>query len=178
MKKPVNCPILMLLAFFLTILASSCDEPSIGFPENDFPTDLGKPEGSTVTALDGEIIMEIPEGALDEPVRFSVNECLDNVPCEFVLKMIRIDPMVVFKEPVLVKLKYNGEHLNLGNNLSEGCSLTVCYWDCELDFLNRDNQKSTCCCLDTEEGVISFCITQTGVYAIRKVDLPPNGNPE
>lgn len=175
MKTMLKHPDILMMMLLCIIIFASCDGPYTGSAEPDFTDEIAKPTGSTVVALGGNVTLELPEGAIEDPVIFQVNECLDNVECPYVLKLIRIDPLMTFNKPVSVTINYAGELAN-GTEINEGCTLSICYWDTEECFFNRVGEHSTSCCVDADNNVIRFCITQTGVYAIKMIN--EGGTPE
>ncbi len=63
------------------------------------------PEGDSFHALNGNVSMEIPEGALDEKGRFVIKKGTEDSDNDFIIKSIKLEPKTVsFNIPVRLRL--------------------------------------------------------------------------
>ena len=169
MKKSMKFPVIFALSSFCVFMLFSCIDP-VQDDESIFLVsrvpDMAEPEGSVVSAMNENVVISFPPGAVDKAVKIFVDECDNFNNCPFVTKMIRIDPFIVFNEPVNVRLNCNGDLL-LGYDPPDGnCPLVICYWENEEEYRDRVRAKCINCCMDPESGTLNFSITQTGVFAV------------
>lgn len=168
MKKSMKQPVTFALFFFSALIISSCIDPSHdddGFLPLPVPTSIAKPEGGLVTAMSGNVTLFFPPGVVKEQINIVVNECDNPDYCNFLLKAISIEPVMLFNSPVMVRLKYDGDLLN-GGQSPEKCPLVICSWEREIDYMNRVKERCIPCCINTERKTIEFFIGQTGVFAV------------
>jgi hypothetical protein len=167
MKRSILLPAAIFSWLIISLfLFPSCDIYPDGY--NDYfgyTPDIAKPSGGSVSLLGGNVEMILPSGAVTSNITFSARECDNSKNCNFLLKMVRIEPKLVLEKPVTVKLKYNGSLSNANVQISE-CKPVICFWKSEEDYLNGVKQTCLCCCTDTAGATINFCMQQTGVFAV------------
>ena len=170
MNKSTKHLSLIALVFLCAIacIFSACKETDPWLAELPLDPETASPNGSIVSAMDGSVMLFVPAGAVLEPVKLVVNECFDEFSYNFLMRMVKIEPLIYFQKPVSLKLRYDGQLAN-GESPCEGMKLTAYYWDRMENFINREPGKMLCCSLDTAHNTISMCITQTGIYAVRTI---------
>lgn len=123
-------------------------------------------DGGVITAMDGDVVITIPAGAVTEPAIFNVHELFSNSGRFYALKSIVIEPLVVFKEPVQLTIKYDG-CLGTGADLCEAGSVSFLVWDSEADYSENSTPLfCTCCNVNRELHTVCNCIPRTGVIAV------------
>lgn len=123
-------------------------------------------DGGIVTAMDGDVVITIPAGAVTEPAIFNVHELFSKSGRWYALKSIVIEPLVVFKEPVQLTIKYDG-CLGTGADLCEAGSVSFLVWDSEADYSENSTPLfCTCCNVNRELHTVCNCIPRTGVIAV------------
>jgi hypothetical protein len=71
------------------------------------------PEGGTVVSLDGRLTLDIPEGALEEPVEIAIEE-VDDLPEDALGPAYRVEPVgTVFAAPVRVVYNYGARGMEV-----------------------------------------------------------------
>ncbi len=163
MKKFMQHLAIPALVFISVFIYTSCDEPDDFFITN--PSEIAQPGGSAVSLANGNVSLFIPQGAVNTNIKITARICNSSEDCNFLLKMIKIEPAVRFEKPVTVLFKYDGELLN-SQVSPEGCPLTVCYWNSEEDYASRLKHQCISCCVDSTANAIKFCIEQTGLFAV------------
>lgn len=161
---------LVLLFYAFVIMFSGCGADDF----NDsivVPPLQAKPDGNVVLALNNNVLIEFPPGAVQETVNIEINACGIGRSCDFLLDMISIQPEMTFEVPVTIQLNYEGELVC--NELSpEECNLVICHWPIEFDYLNRldyenrVNVECICCAIDTVYKTISFTTLKTGLFGL------------
>jgi hypothetical protein len=132
------------------------------------------PDGGTITALNKNVMLNIPESALDEQVVIVVTEGPTDYDGDFVLKSIEISPKtVIFNSPVALRLKYNGQ-LNCGQDPCRAKCLVTYLFKNDKDFdirnysdmiwINKCHLNRMDCCIETE-------IQSGGIFAIGEESL-------
>jgi hypothetical protein len=137
-----------------------------------FAPNVAKPGGNTVSLLEGNIELIIPEGAIDSEITLKAKVCDHPDQCKFLLKMVKIEPNITFMKPVTIKFKYDGILSNSNESIPESKPV-ICYWKNEEDYLNGVKQTCISCCNDTLCVAVKFCMQQTGIFAVGN-----NGNGE
>lgn len=153
-------------AIMCLCLIASCDMYPDGY--NDyFPytPDTAKPSGSAVSLLDGNVEIIVPSGAVTSNITFFARMCDNPNDCNFLMKMVRIEPNVVFEKPVTIKLRTNGCLSNTNAEMT-GCKPVICFWNSEEDYMNGVKHTCICCSTDSSEVTINFCTQQTGIFAV------------
>ena len=180
-KSHLNLCLIFIFCVF-TLLFSACEDeldplmPSIS--DAQIFSSQARPEGSTISALNNNVIIEFPYGAVQEPVTINVKECGLGGDCNFLLKMITIEPAMEFDMPVTVTMKYEGE-LVCNENSVEECNIVVCHWAREYDYLNRIdymnrlNVECINCTINTREKTLSFMTMETGLFGISVNNFNP-----
>jgi hypothetical protein len=172
MKKLMKHKVMLTLLLIGTLTFLSCTEKETWLNDkyhNDYrlplPTDIAWPEGSILTYLNGNVILDVLPGAVTQPVKMMVNECHNGQNCDYLLTIISIGPAMTFDEHVIVSLKYDGELAN-GEIPVDGCSLLIHYWEKQEDYYNGTEGEVLCCYRNADDSTINFCIEQTGVFAV------------
>lgn len=166
MKSVIKHFAVIVLFLFCTMAIPSCqndDEEYDGLVVTASSTisDVG----GVLQALDDNVVLVFPVGALSEPVTFSVNTCFNTLQCDFVLKPIIIEPVISFDQPVLVILRYDGS-LATGTAINGNMCLKACLFNSELDFYTNKMASSCICEIDNESKNIIFCICQSGIFTL------------
>ena len=175
MKRMIKFQVFGALVLSLAVVFTSCQQedvettfPTYG-PEVIGPGALISSSGGILSMLDGNVILEFPQGAIDFTEYFKVRICDDPAECKYLLKMISIEPFVTFKKPVKLSITYDKVLMNNPEILCSGISATPIFWDSPQDFLNDLPEKCSECFIDPENMCITLYIMQTGVYAFNKI---------
>ena len=95
------------------------------------------PDGGTIRALNGNVFIDIPKGALVTSEKFTIEEGPEDHDNEFIMKSIIIKPKaVVFKKPASLSLKYNGK-LSCGVDPCKATSLVLYHFENDATFDKR-----------------------------------------
>ena len=162
-KSHLNLCVILFLCLFALLFAACEDElDPLMDPINDqLILSKAHPEGSTIAALNNNVLIKFPPGAVEEPVTVKVKECNDGGDCNFLLKMISIEPVMQFAVPVEVTLSYDGE-LVCNEKTAEECNIVVCHWAREydyfnrLDYMNRVNVECISCKINSTDKTLTF----------------------
>lgn len=153
------------LALLITVTGCSKEETDAVWSP-DYPLLIGA-AGGTVTGLNGDVTLTIPEGALSEPVMIEIahmprggvqpgtNESSFTRP-------FTIEPYVEFMKPVQLTVKCSG-CLNNGNKMSEGMELSLYVWKSQSDYHCQSGSCISSCCLDKSSQCLKSCINTTGI---------------
>lgn len=174
MKRSIQLPAAFTLVLACAMAFSSCFEPiPEEFPDYfEFTPNVAKPGGNTVSLLEGNVEIFIPEGAVNSEITLTATECDHPDQCRFLMKMVKIEPQIMFMKPVTVTLKYDGILSNTDVWITD-CKPVICYWKNEEDYLNGVKQTCISCYADTSNIAVNFCAQQTGIFAVGN-----NGNGE
>jgi hypothetical protein len=166
MKSYLRRPAIVAMVILSTFIFSSCfvDPNDEIYPMADMQIRIPV-AGGTFTALNENAILTFPEGAVSEPVKLLINTCLDKHDISYPIKMVTIEPLMVFIKPVLLSLKYDGELVNEGTFFGN-MNLMAFNWDKKENVNNKELEKQLLCNIDTINETVNLWITQTGVYAI------------
>jgi hypothetical protein len=149
-----------------TILMSSCqndvDEYAALLPISS--NTISAP-GGILEALDGDVQLVVPSGAVSEPVEFTVQAFFVGAVTDFVLQPLLIEPVISFAQPVQVILKYDGSLAN-GTAVNGNMCIKACLFNSELDFYTNKMASSCMCEIDYRTKTISLNICQTGVVGL------------
>lgn len=163
--KGVMLPLTVVLAVVL-----GCENNFVDPVENPVPQPVDQgvligPLGGVVTAMEGNVIITIPAGAITEPARFMVSELRTKAPGNYALKALVIEPLVSFQKPAQISLKYDG-CLGNGVNVCDAKSINFSIWDDESSFIYGNTPKvCSSCNVNLGEHTVCMCICQTGVIA-------------
>ena len=160
-KNAVMCMTVLLCA----LAFSSCEKEKSYDIKVPMISDVAWPDGSMLSFMNGSVNIDVLPGAVTEPLRISVAECYNGQNCDFMLKVIHINPEMSFNGPVNISLKCNGELAN-GAESFDGCNLAVYCWDTKEDFFNGTVGEKLCCTKDENNHTVRFCVKQTGVFAV------------
>jgi hypothetical protein len=161
--KVIMVPVVIIMA----LLFCRCeDNPALPESMTAAASILIDKDGGVVRGMNDNVIITIPEGALDIPVRFVIHGLLGrSTGADYALKELVIEPTVVFKKPVQVSLRYDG---CLGNGISvcNAESVLFAIWDDEVTFAQGSAPKvCSCCTVDQASNSLCMKICQTGVLA-------------
>jgi hypothetical protein len=167
-RRDVLKGIMLPLAVILAVALFGCEKDDRVLDPVLQPTDqavwIGV-EGGVFTAMEGNVVITVPSGALTQDVRFLVHELINKSASDFALKTIFIEPLVEFKKPAQLALNYDG-CLENGVNVCEAKSILFMIWDDESAFFNRSTpQVCSCCEVNKDSHTVCMCICQTGVIA-------------
>jgi hypothetical protein len=164
---------MLVLSVILTVMLFACEKDEPGENLIPQPSDQGTlidVIGGTITAMEGNVIISVPAGALTSPTRFMVRELISKSSRNYALKTIVIEPLVEFAMPAQLSLRYDGCLAN-GINVCEAKSINFSIWDNENAFMQLQTPKVCSCCEVNESScAVCMCICQTGVIAT-KADL-------
>jgi hypothetical protein len=168
-RRVVLKGIMLSLVVILAVVLFGCEKDDRVLDPVLQPTDqevLIGVEGGVIAAMDGDVVITIPAGALTESVRFVVHDLLNKSARMYALKEIVIEPVVVFKKPVQLTIKYDG-CLGNGVDLCDAASVSFLIWNSEADFIRQKTPLvCTCCNVNGELHTVCNCIAQTGVIAV------------
>ena len=124
-------------------------------------------EGGTVTGLNGEVTLTVPEGALSEPVMIQIQHMprggvQPGLAEASFTKPLTIEPYVEFMKPVRLTVKCSG-CLNNGEKISEGTELVLYVWKSQNDYRYQTGSCVSSCCSDASSQCMNSCISTTGV---------------
>lgn len=125
-------------------------------------------KGGIITGFNGDVVLIIPAGALDEPVKFKIEEWpgfrVSDVN-DF-LGTFAIEPFITFNVPVQLTVKCKGCLTN-GKTLCDGMVASFYIWNNELEYLNQSGPCISCCCCEIPSQTITACIGITGIISTR-----------
>jgi len=159
------------LASLYTGCQDEIDPNMNGIAEAQVTSNQARPEGSKISALNNNVLIEFPPGAVEEPFMVNVKECDVGGDCNFLLKIIAIEPVMQFGVPIEVTLKYNGE-LVCNEKTAEECNVVVCHWAREydylnrLDYMNRVNVECINCKINSADKTLTFLTMKTGLFGL------------
>jgi len=163
--------ILCALASLFTGCQDEIDPVMPGLYDTQVVSSQARPEGSIISALNDNVVIEFPPGAVEAPVDVDIKECGVGGDCDFLLNMITIAPMMRFEVPVTVSLKYEGD-LVCNEKSAEECDIVVCHWENERSYLNRFNYRNDVmvecikCTIDPIAKTVSFMTMETGLFGL------------
>ncbi len=164
-RRDVSKGIMLPLAVILAVVLSGCERGEKVYPGP--PTAIqgvmiGE-EGGVFTAMEGNVEITVPAGALTEPTIFVVHDLLNKSGGNTALKPIVIEPIMEFAKPVQLALKYDG-CLENGINVCAAKSILFSIWDDEAAFLYKQTPKvCSSCTVNVDSHAVCMCICQTGV---------------
>lgn len=161
--------ILLPLTVILAVALVGCEEPKgqvtdPGPQSSDEGIMIG-PDGGVLVAMDGAVVLTVPAGAVTDPVWIFVHRLTNKSVRDYALKTLVIEPLVVFKSPAQLTLKYDG-CLSTGCNICEAKSVNFSIWDDEYAFIKSTPARACVTCnVDKDAQTVCMCISQTGVIA-------------
>jgi hypothetical protein len=170
MEKMILHQLLWALAFTVALDFTSCNEENEMLLPNPGPaketTNAVTPEGGILSALDDNVVLTIPEGALSFTENFTVNACQAIGNCPYLIHPIYIEPFVTFNKPVALTIRFTG-CLCYGNvfDCHNNC-VKVLNWGNSRDFLEQFTANEYNGIINQSKGTIDLIIYQTGVFAI------------
>lgn len=166
MKSVIKHCALIVLFSFCAILMWSCqndvDEYADLLP---ISSNMISDTGGILEALDGDVQLVVPAGAVYEPVELTVHAFFVGAVTDFVLQPLLIEPVISFAQPVQLILKYDGSLAN-GVAINGNMCLSACFFNSELDFYLNKMASSCNCEIDYVTKTIRFNICQTGVVGL------------
>jgi hypothetical protein len=163
-RRDVLKGIMLPLAVMLAVVLFSCEE-GVDYPGPPAPAQgvmIGE-EGGVLTAMDGNVEITVPAGALTQPTIFVVHDLLNKSGENTALKPIVIEPFVEFAKPVQLALKYDG-CLENGIDVCAVQSILFSIWDDEAAFSCKQSPKvCSFCTVNVDSHAVCMCICQTGV---------------
>lgn len=168
-RRDVLKEILLPVAVILAVALVGCQEDlgpvtDPGPQSSDQGVMIG-PDGGVLIAMDGDFVLTVPAGAVTDPVWIFVHELMTKSARDYALKTLVIEPLVVFKSPAQLTLKYDG-YLYTGCNICEAKSVSFSIWDNEYAFIKSKAPKACVNCnVDKDARTVCMCICQTGVIA-------------
>ena len=170
-KLAKQSTIFALVIFGAIIFSTSCQDE---FSEETFidPMTVAKPGGGIVSLMNGNVTLEFPQGAVNTDVSISVYECEENGCNDFLIKAIEISPKMAFQKPVMLKLRFDCNLAN-GNINTDSMSPYGCCWNSERVYMHEGLPEMLTCEVDKVNKTISFCISKTGVFAVKCANLQP-----
>jgi len=163
----------IITSLLVIFLLSSCEREENIYELNEtkkIDTDLADPEGSILTFLNGKVTLDVPPEAVPKHIKLSVielldNECMDMSDCNWIVKMIAIEPQMAFGKPVIVRMEYDRDRVNSELSL-HGCAPVIYYWPSDEDFVLLRRREIVNYEFDDSNKSIHFEIKQTGLFAI------------
>jgi hypothetical protein len=159
----------VLLALLMTAAGCSKEESDAVF-NPDYPLLIGA-AGGTVTGLNGDVTLTIPEGALSEPVAIEIlhmprggvqpgtNESSFTRP--FI-----IEPYLEFMKPVQLTFKCSG-CLKNGGTIDDGMVLSLYVWKSQTDYSCQSGSCVSGCCSNESSQCINSCVSTTGIITTK-----------
>ena len=158
----------ILCAFACTSCADQTeDDLSYG---SEFILNVPKSDGVVLSLLQGNVELVVPDGALSSSVVFTAKQCENQNECRFLLKMVKIEPLVAFKKPVMIRMKCNG-CLSNGYILPKDCIPVIKFWETEEDLMLGVDPTCVTCIRDSEGATLIFSVMNTGIFAVGNPDL-------
>jgi len=155
------------LAVILTVVLPGC-RPDGERPENEgsqsaFESVMIGVDGGVFTAMEGNVEITVPEGALTVPTTFVVHDLMNRSSGNPALKPIFIEPLVEFAKPVQLALKYDG-CLENGINVCAAKSILFSIWDDEAAFIGMlKPEVCSQCDVNVDSHMICMSICRTGL---------------
>lgn len=156
----------MALLILIAMLFCSCDEWAYDSDEGDYQDNMVTSSGGVVTAFNGSVTLTFPKEAINSDVQFTVKVCLQENACDFLLRPISIEPVILFNKPVNVTLKYDGDLATIPLEIYENSYVMATLWGSEEDYRNHQSCLSCVCDVDNAANTFTFCIGQTGIITI------------
>ena len=181
LKRSTKTKLSLLASIVLLLASPACDDPNVGpdtsqkkgnyIPEETF--EIG-PAGGIIKALDGHVVIDIPQGALLTTEHFTVSEGPQDDGEDFIIKSILIKPRsVVFTTPAKLRLRYDGQ-LSLGIDPCKAKCLAIYHFKNDVSFDKRkpsDMMWLSQCHVNTMDQCIEAEIYTGGVFAIGEASL-------
>ena len=162
-QRDVFKGILFLLAMVLAVVLSGCGKDDYPVNPGDLQGIMIDADGGVFTAMDGNVQITVPPGALTEPTWFVVRDLLTKSSGNSALKPIVIEPLVEFAKPVQLALKYDG-CLEYGFNVCEANRILFSIWDDEVAFIHQQTPRvCSNCTVNVDSHTVCMCICRTGV---------------
>ena len=112
--------LILLSGTIMFVFFTACDYPN-GPDDTPVPLQITPspksfivgPEGGSFQALNGNVSLGFPKGALDEQVRFVVKNGPEDSDNDFFIKSIELEPKsVIFNAPVRLRFRFDGQLSN------------------------------------------------------------------
>jgi hypothetical protein len=170
-RRDVLKGILLPLTVILAVALVGCQE-DLGpvtdpGPQSSDQGILVGPDGGVLMAMDGAFVLTVPAGAVTDPVWIYVHELTNKSVRDYALKTLVIEPLVVFKSPAQLTLRYDG-YLSTGCNICDAKAVNFLIWDDENSFIKSKPPRACINCnVDKDAQTVCMCICQTGVIATK-----------
>ena len=162
-RRDVLKGIMLPLTVILAVLLLGCENDEYPGTPTDIQGVMIGEEGGVFTALEGNVEITVPAGALRQPTIFVVHDLLNKSGENSALKPIVIEPIMEFAKPVQLALKYDG-CLENGINVCDVKSILFSIWDDEAAYINKQTPKvCSNCTVNVDSHTVCMCICQTGV---------------
>ncbi len=168
--------VLFASTLLLTFTGCDPDDPMVekNYTNTRPESFLVGPEGASIKALDGNVEILIPAGALAEEVNLVVEEGPVDYDDEFIIKSIKISPKTFsFNLPAQIRLRYDSK-LCLGKDICSSDRLAIYHFDTEAAFDKRNITDMVWiyqCCVNSNDQCIETKINGGGVFAIGRESL-------
>ena len=174
MKKVIRHWAPVAFLFLIATLLSKCTK--IDYPPNvrpEVPEFLSVTEsGGTFMALDGNVILTVPEGAVPQPVSIKISKFSsysEELGDHLLLFPIVIKPLVGFDKNVQLSLRYDSE-LSNGKTVNGSMNLMAYNWYSEENIEENVCENCENCSVDMNGKMIKVCINRTGIFAVKTND--------
>lgn len=166
MEKCIKQFVFWLLLFAAAMVTGACSEADDEKEGINPPEGVIEPHGGVLTLFDGNITLAFPENAVSSEVHFTVNLCMDDKDCNYLLQPFRIEPLMLFNKPVSVTLRYDGILALPDKEIQENICLMAKLWKSEADLLNNQPCTTCLCAVNYEQKTLTFCICNSGIITI------------
>ncbi len=170
MKSFIKQFILIALFIACAMVICSCSDLDDEYVVINASNNIITPQGGVLHALNGNVIISFPEGAVYGRVSFDVNTCFDEQEQGYKVRPIRIDPVMVFNTPVNVTLRYDEILAIAPDKIAQDLCLKASHWKSGIDFFLHKPCTSCDCLIDFEAKTISFWICGSGIITIEQND--------
>ena len=164
--------ITLIAIFLVSFVFYSCDKNSGTLEPTEIimnPIDTRKltPDGGVLLFLKGDVRIDAPEGAVSYPVEISVEALQNGDRAGLLTKIIQVSPELEFNTGVQVTINCLGD---LQNCPWMGCPAVQIYcWE-NLQAFTFGNMGSCINCTQYVDGLVTFCMEKTGVFAVGTVE--------
>jgi hypothetical protein len=159
--------IILFLAMILAV-STSCEDNFEELPPIEERGQVIGPEGGVLEFLEGNVIVDVPAGAVDSEIRLNVIEG-PYINQEFVLKSLEIRPLdVEYNSLVKLSIRYDGL-LNNGEELKTSEKYVLYHFPSEKAFYLRESgqaEQMFPCFIDPIVNTLEGRITKNGVFAV------------
>jgi hypothetical protein len=146
------------------ILLTGCEKTDDKVPFNGILPPMIGEEGGMVSGYEGEVVLVIPPGALNEAVRFTIHDLTfkSTQSGNELLKTFIIDPFVNFNVPAKLTV-YTDGCLSNGSTVCDEMDVFFFIYGNLADYCIQNGDYCTTCCYEATSHSVSACIEKTGV---------------